>query len=110
MTKQEAFFARRERGNEVVLRHGNLTVKRFFALDSDAYKDGAIPAKYKELLGLVASAVLRCGDCVTYHVVRAKEEGATRDEIGEALSVALVVGGSILIPYLREAFELLDEL
>lgn len=110
MTKKEAFVLRRERGNEAVLRHANLTVKRFLALDGDAYQEGAIPTKYKELLGLVASAVLRCGDCVAYHVVRAKEEGATKEEIAEALSVALVVGGSIVIPHLREAFELLEEL
>jgi ribonuclease HI len=110
MTEKEAFFARRERQNEAVLRQANLTIKRFLALDGDAYGEGAIPKKYKELLGLAASAVLRCGDCITYHVVRAREEGATREEIAEALSVALVVGGSIVIPHLRQAFELLEEL
>ncbi len=110
MTTKEGFVLRRERGNETVLRHANLTVKRFLALDADAYQEGAIPTKYKELLGLAASAVLRCGDCSAYHVIRAKEEGATKEEIAEALSVALVVGGSIVIPHLREAFELLEEL
>jgi len=110
MTKKEAFLDRRQRGNDAVLRHGDLTIRRFLALDGDAYREGAIPAKHKELLGLVASAVLRCDDCIAYHILRAREEGATRDEVTEALSVALVVGGSILIPHLREAFELLDEL
>ena len=109
MTKKEAFVSRRKRGNEAVLRHADLTVKRFLALDGDVYREGAIPMKYKELLGLVASAVLRCGDCIAHHVIRAEEEGATQEEVAEALSVALVVGGSVVIPHLREAFELLEE-
>jgi ribonuclease HI len=110
MTKKEAFMSRRESGNEAVLRHADLTIKRFLALDGDAYQEGVIPSKYKELLGLVASAVLRCGDCIAYHVLRAKDEGATQEEIAEALSIALIVGGSVVIPHLREAFELLEEL
>jgi AhpD family alkylhydroperoxidase len=83
---------------------------RFFALDTRAYEDGALPVNTKELLGLVASLVLRCDDCVTYHLVRCREEGVTRDELLEALNVGLVVGGSITIPHLRRAIATLDEL
>ncbi|NNF38728.1 MAG: carboxymuconolactone decarboxylase family protein [Gemmatimonadetes bacterium] len=100
----------RERMNERILEAGNLEIKRFFALDSRVYDEGALPTRTKELLGLVASTVLRCDDCITYHVVRCKEEGVTDDEIFETLSVALVVGGSITIPHLRRAVALLDEL
>lgn len=104
------FREERERLNEKVLAAGNLTVKRFFALDTQAYAPGALDAKTKELLGLSTSAVLRCDDCVLYHIIRCVEEGATDDEIVEALSVALVVGGSIVIPHLRRAIDRLDEL
>jgi len=110
MTKAQAFFERRDRLNEAVLAGADRTTKRFFALDHDAYAEGALPARTKELLGLVASAVLRCDDCVTYHLVCAREEGAKKEEVVEALSIALVVGGSITIPHLREAFALLEEL
>ena len=81
----------------------------YFALDSRAYEDGALPVKTKELLGLVASLVLRCDDCVTYHIVRCQEEGVTREEFFETFNVALVVGGSITIPHLRRAVATLDE-
>jgi AhpD family alkylhydroperoxidase len=100
----------REQMNERILASDNLEIKRFFALDSRAYEDGALPVKTKELLGLVASLVLRCDDCVTYHLVRCKEEGTTRAEFLEALNVGLVVGGSITIPHLRRAVAVLDEL
>jgi AhpD family alkylhydroperoxidase len=100
----------RERMNERILSAGNLEIKRFFALDSRAYEDGALPVKTKELLGLVASLVLRCDDCITYHVIRCREEGTTRGEFLEAFNVALVVGGSITIPHLRRAIARLDEL
>jgi AhpD family alkylhydroperoxidase len=100
----------RERMNERILGSGNLEIKRFFALDTRAYEPGALPAKTKELMGLVASLVLRCDDCVTYHLVRCKEEGTTREEFLEALNVGLVVGGSITIPHLRRAVATLDEL
>ena len=85
-------------------------VQRFFALDTQAYNDGALDVRTKELLGLTASMVLRCDDCIAYHVIRCKEVGATNEEIVEIFNVALVVGGSIVIPHLRRAFELLDEL
>jgi AhpD family alkylhydroperoxidase len=100
----------RERMNARILEAGNLEIKRFFALDSRAYEAGALPVKTKELMGLVASLVLRCDDCVTYHVVRCREEGTTPEEFFEAFNVALVVGGSITIPHLRRAVATLDEL
>lgn len=106
----EEFRTFRERMNERILGSGNLEIKRFFALDSRAYEAGALPAKTKELLGLVASMVLRCDDCITYHVVRCREEGVTREEFLEAFNVGLVVGGSIVIPHLRRAVATLDEL
>ena len=100
----------RERMNERILEAGNLEIKRFFALDGRVYEDGALPTKTKELLGLVASLVLRCDDCISYHVIRCREEGVTPEEIFESLSIGLVVGGSITIPHLRRAVALLDEL
>jgi len=106
----EEFRRFRERMNERILGSGNLEIKRFFALDSRAYEPGALPAKTKELMGLVASLVLRCDDCITYHVVRCREEGVSRPEFLEAFNVGLVVGGSIVIPHLRRAVATLDEL
>lgn len=100
----------RERMNDRILEAGNLEIKRFFALDTRTYEEGALPVKTKELLGLVASMVLRCDDCVTYHVVRCKEEGVTDEEFFETFSVGLVVGGSIVIPHLRRAVDTLDQL
>lgn len=109
MSLQE-FREFRERMNERVLASDNLDIKRFFALDSRVYEDGALPTRTKELLGLVASLVLRCDDCVSYHLVRCAEEGLSDDEILETLSVGLVVGGSIVIPHLRRAVAALDEI
>jgi AhpD family alkylhydroperoxidase len=97
------FRAFREQMNAEILAEGNLVVNRFFALDGRAYEEGALNVKTKELLGLVASLVLRCDDCITYHVIRAREEGVTRAEFFETLGVGLVVGGSITIPHLRRA-------
>jgi len=96
--------------NDKILNSGFNDFKKFFALDNKAYLDGALPAKMKELMGLVASMVLRCNDCILYHLQRAKEEGATREELNEAMNIALIVGGSIVIPHLRYAFEMLDEI
>ncbi|MDA8409683.1 MAG: carboxymuconolactone decarboxylase family protein [Treponema sp.] len=89
--------------NEKVMDIAGLEIKRFFSLDTQTYRDGALPARTKELLGLVASLVLRCDDCILYHVVRCREEGITAEEFQEACSVGLVVGGSIVIPHLRRA-------
>jgi AhpD family alkylhydroperoxidase len=104
------FRAFRERMNREILDEGNLVVNRFFNLDGRAYEAGALDVKTKELLGLVASLVLRCDDCVTYHVIRCHEEGVTREEFLEVFAVGLVVGGSIVIPHLRRAMARLEEL
>ena len=104
------FRAFREKMNAEILGEDNLVINRFFNLDGRAYEAGALDVKTKELLGLVASMVLRCDDCITYHVVRCQEEGITREQAFEAFSVGLVVGGSIVIPHLRYAFEVIDEL
>jgi len=96
--------------NEKILTSGFNDYKKFFALDNKAYMAGALPAKTKEFMGLVASMVLRCNDCILYHLHRSVEEGATREELNEAMNIALIVGGSIVIPHLRYAFEMLDEL
>lgn len=106
----EEFRQFRERMNREILAEGNLVVNRFFALDGRAYEAGALDVKTKELMGLVASLVLRCDDCVTYHLVRCAEERVTRPELFEALSIGLVVGGSITIPHLRRAVARWDEL
>ena len=104
------FNAFRARMNDLILGAGNLTINRFFALDQRAYEPGALGTKTKEMLGLVSSLVLRCDDCVTYHVVRCHEEGVTREEFLEVFGVGLVVGGSIVIPHLRRAMARLEEL
>jgi ribonuclease HI len=96
--------------NEEILGCGHLGMKRFFALDHQAYEPGALPTKTKELLGLIASAVLRCDDCITYHLVRCGEEGWKRNEVIDALNVALIVGGSITIPHVRRAFARMREI
>ena len=112
-TRLEEFRTYRERMNERILgadygRGSGLNIKRFFNLDTSAYNDGALSGKTKELLGLVASAVLRCNDCIDYHLIQCVEAGYADDELYEALNVALVVGGSIVIPHLRHAFETID--
>jgi len=104
------FREERERLNEIVLEQGELTIKRFFSLDTQAYKGGALDVKTKELLGLVASVVLRCDDCILYHLLRCFEEGVTDEEFEETMSIGLVVGGSITIPHVRRAFKEWKEL
>lgn len=96
--------------NEEIFRSDHLGMKRFFALDHQTYEPGPLPTKTKELLGLVASAVLRCDDCITYHLVRCAEEGWKRAEVIDALNVALIVGGSITIPHVRRAFARMREI
>ncbi|BCT91255.1 alkyl hydroperoxide reductase AhpD [Lysobacter helvus] len=100
----------RKRMNERILAEPNQVVRRFFALDTQTYQAGALDVKTKELLGLVASMVLRCDDCISYHVAQCREAGVNRDEMFEAFSVGLVVGGSIVIPHLRRAVDFLDTL
>jgi len=104
------FTAFRQRMNERILAEPNQVMRRFFALDTQTYQAGALDVKTKELLGLVASLVLRCDDCISYHVAKCTEAGVDRDEMFEAFSVGLVVGGSIVIPHLRRAVDFLDTL
>lgn len=100
----------REEMNRRILDRGNLQVKRFFALDTAAYTPGALDEFTKELMGLAASTVLRCDDCIGYHVRRCRELGMTEPQFWEAMNVGLLVGGSIVIPHLRRAVALWDEL
>ena len=104
------FQKSREELNEEILNCGHLGMKRFFALDHQAYEPGELNARTKELLGLVASMVLRCDDCITYHLVRCGEVGWRRGEVIDALNVAMVVGGSITIPHVRRAFARMREI
>jgi AhpD family alkylhydroperoxidase len=96
--------------NDRILNSGFRDFKKFFGLDNKAYVDGALDVKTKELMGLVASMVLRCNDCIFYHIDRSVQEGASREELYESFNIALIVGGSIVIPHLRFAIEKLDEL
>jgi AhpD family alkylhydroperoxidase len=100
----------RQRMNKRILDEPNQVVRRFFALDTQTYQAGALDVKTKELMGLTASMVLRCDDCISYHVAQCKDAGVTREEMFEAFSVGLVVGGSIVIPHLRRAVDFLDRL
>jgi AhpD family alkylhydroperoxidase len=106
----EEFKQEREKLNENILARDEINIKRFFALDSAVYRDGALPAKTKELLGLAASLVLRCDDCITYHVIQAKENQVSDAEFDEVMSIGLIVGGSITIPHIRRAYRTWKEL
>ncbi|MDP1661299.1 MAG: carboxymuconolactone decarboxylase family protein [Phycisphaerales bacterium] len=117
MPRYEEFQTFRARLNQRILSEepgkpgggGTLNTKRFFTLDGNCYKAGALDVKTKELLGLVASMVLRCDDCVSYHIVQCVDAGCTDQELWECFDVALIVGGSIVIPHLRRAVDFLDE-
>jgi AhpD family alkylhydroperoxidase len=106
----DGYATYRKAMNEKLLGSGHLGIKRFFNLDTQAYADGALPARTKELLGLVASTVLRCNDCIDYHLIQCAKLELTDEELLEALNVALVVGGSIVIPHLRHAADTLATL
>lgn len=106
----EEFRRFREKMNQRILEEGNLSINRFFALDGKTYEPGSVDALTKEFAGLAASMVLRCDDCIAYHVIRAKELGATNEQLFEIFNVGLIVGGSIVIPHLRRAAAFLDEL
>jgi AhpD family alkylhydroperoxidase len=112
MTKKwrKQFEEERSRLNEIVTSSGHLGIKRFFALDEQAYQAGALSPKVKELMGLVASFVLRCDDCVSYHLIKCMDEGVTEEEFYEAMNIALVVGGSVVVPHLRQAAERLENM
>lgn len=107
-SRLDDFRAYRERMNERIFSIDHLGIKRFFNLDGAAYRDSALDGRTKELLGLVASAVLRCNDCIDYHLIQCVDAGVSDDELVDALNVALVVGGSIVIPHLRHAVETID--
>lgn len=104
----DEFQAYRSQMNERIFELDHLGIKRFFNLDTAAYREGALDPKTKELLGLVASTVLRCNDCIDYHLIQCSEAGWTDEELQDALNVALIVGGSIVIPHLRHAVETID--
>jgi AhpD family alkylhydroperoxidase len=104
----EVFREKRAEQNEKVMDLDHLGIKRFFNMDTNTYRDGALSAQTKELLGLVASSVLRCNDCIDYHLEQCAKAGFTKAEIVDALNVALIVGGSIVIPHLRHAADTLD--
>jgi ribonuclease HI len=110
LSAREQFERERARLQERLQERGNRNLKRFLSVDHACYQDGALNAGTKELLGLVASLVLRCDDCISYHVIQSYKAGFSAEEIMEALEVALVVGGSIVIPHARRATALLDEL
>jgi AhpD family alkylhydroperoxidase len=106
----DEFNAYRSKMNEKLLADNNKIVKRIFNLDTNAFSAGALDVKTKELLGLVASTVLRCDDCVKYHLESSHKEGVTKEEIMETLGIATLVGGTIVIPHLRRAYEYWEEL
>jgi AhpD family alkylhydroperoxidase len=106
----EEFNGYRTRMNEKIMASGSLIIKRIFNLDTNAYTEGHLDIKSKELIGLTCSLVLRCDDCVRYHLGKCKEAGFTTEEINEAMGIATLVGGTIVIPHLRRAFEFWEEL
>ncbi len=109
-SKIEEFIKERDKLNEIVMKYSKKNIKRFYGLDNAVYKDGALSKKTKELIGLVASLVLRCDDCIMYHLNKSYEEGVNDAELEEALAIGLLVGGSITIPNLRQALECWDNL
>ncbi|MBK8505718.1 MAG: carboxymuconolactone decarboxylase family protein [Saprospiraceae bacterium] len=110
MSQVKEFNDYREKMNKRLIEENNTVLKRFFSLDNQTYQEGALPLKTKELLGLVASMVLRCDDCIKYHLGTCHELGVTTAEMMEVFSVANIVGGSICIPHTRRALEYWDEL
>jgi len=109
MSRYEEFQSFRAKLNDKILSRGTKTTKRFFTLDGNAYEPGALDAKTKELLGLSASMVLRCDDCIAYHIDQAVQAGASDEELFEVFDIALIVGGSIVIPHMRRGVEFLEE-
>lgn len=108
--KSDQFNAYRSKMNERILAVDNKVIKRFFNVDTNAYLAGALPVKTKELLGLVASLVLRCDDCIKYHLLKCKENNVSEAELFEVFGIATIAGGSIVIPHLRRAVEFWDDL
>ncbi len=110
LNKVKEFQKERLELNELIMKRSGKNIKRFFNIDTQVYVEGALSKKTKELLGLVASLVLRCDDCITYHLIQCYENGVNDKELEEALAIALVVGGSITIPHLRRAFKIWEDL
>ena len=108
--KVQEFNEYRAKMNEKILASDNKVIKRIFNLDTNAFKEGHLSVKTKELLGLVASAVLRCDDCIAYHLSTAYKNGVTREEMMETMSIANLIGGTIVIPHLRKAVEFWEAL
>lgn len=104
------FNSYRSKMNDRIMESDNLVIKRLFNLDSNTYAEGALSVKTKEMLGLVASMVLRCDDCIKYHIEKCREAGVTKEEVFEVFSIATIVGGTIVIPHLRRAVEFWDDL
>ena len=109
MSKIQEFNDYRSRMNERIMAADNLVIKRFFNLDTNAYAEGSLDVRSKELIGLACSMVLRCDDCVKYHIGKCVELGISKEQITEGMSIALLIGGSIVVPHLRRAVEYLDE-
>jgi AhpD family alkylhydroperoxidase len=110
INKVTEFNNYRSKMNDKLLSNDNKIIKRIFNLDTNAFKEGHLPVKTKELLGLVASTVLRCDDCIAYHLETCFKEGISKEEIMESLSIATLVGGTIVIPHLRRAYEFWEAL
>lgn len=110
MSHVHEWQAERDELNAMVMRNASTKMKRFWTLDHQAYEAGALPAKTKELLGLVASLVLRCDDCILYHTIQCRKAGVSSSEYEETLNIGLIVGGSITIPHIRRAFRAWEEL
>lgn len=108
--KVDQYNEYRSRMNERILSADSKVVKRIFNIDTNAYTDGALPVKTKELMGLVASLVLRCDDCIKYHLLKCKENNMSEEELFELLGIATLVGGTIVIPHMRRAIEFWDDM
>ncbi len=108
--KVDQFNAYRSKMNDRILSVDNKVVKRIFNVDTNAYTEGALPVKTKELMGLVASLVLRCDDCIKYHLLKCRENGVTEEELFEVLGIATLVGGTIVVPHMRRAVEFWDDM
>lgn len=110
MSQSNEFNAYRERMNARILASDSKVIKRMYNLDTNTYTEGALDKKTKELMGLVASMVLRCGDCIKYHIEQCVQAGASEKELIETYEIALLIGGTIVIPELRKAYEFMDEI
>ncbi len=106
----DEFNSYRAKMNKRILESDNLVLKRLYNLDANTYMDGALPVQTKEMLGLVASMVLRCDDCIKYHLIQCKQNGVTTEQIYEVFAVANIVGGTIVFPHTRRAAEFWDEI